>query len=335
MRILNVRLGWFVFVTGPAVMLSMTSVGAEARTIKDLGTLGGSSSFARGINDPGQIIGDSTTARGDTHAFIFSPWVGHLQDLGTLGGRFARAEGISNSGQVVGQTTTAADDVSGGAHAFLWVGGAMRALPSLSGALDSEASSVNDAGQVVGSSNSRPVIWQNGRVRALFGTDVNGFATGISSNGDIVGNVTDATGAFHGFLLRNGVATNLDTIVGPQTTAEAVTDSGNVVGGYFPANSDRPHGFLYNFFSNQVRDLGVLDGGYSFAHAVASGGLVAGEGGGNSTHAVLWDNNHVIHDLGALPGADFSAAFGVNNGGTVVGVSATAQLDDHAAAWLP
>jgi probable HAF family extracellular repeat protein len=316
-------------------MLSMTSVGAEARTIRDLGTLGGSSSFARGINDSGQIVGDSTTARGDTHAFIFSPWVGHLQDLGTLGGRFARAEGISNSGQVVGQTTTAADDVSGGAHAFLWMGGTMRALPSLSGALDSEASSVNDAGQVVGSSNSRPVIWQNGRVRALFGTDASGFATGISSSGDIVGNVTDASGAFHGFLLRNGVATNLDTIVGPQTSAEGVTDSGNVVGGYFPANSDRPHGFLYNFFSNQVRDLGVLDGGYSFAHAVASGGLVAGEGGGNSTHAVLWDNNHVIHDLGALPGADFSAAFGVNNGGTVVGVSATAQFDDHAVAWLP
>jgi probable HAF family extracellular repeat protein len=200
--------------------------------------------------------------------------------------------------------------------------------------LDGEATSVNDAGQVVGASDSRPVIWQNGRVRALFSPDVLGFATGISSSGAIVGNVTDASGAFHGFLLRNGVATNLDAIVGPQTTAEAVTDSGNVVGGYLPVSSDRPHGFVYNFFSNQVRDLGVL-GGYSFAHAVASGGLVAGEGGDNSTHAVLWDNNHVIHDLGTLRGADFSAAFGVNNGGTVVGVSATAQFEDHAVAWLP
>jgi probable HAF family extracellular repeat protein len=335
MRILNMRLGWFAFVMGPVVMLSVTSAGAQARTIKDLGTLGGTSSFARGINDSGQIIGDSTTARGDTHAFIFTPWVGRLQDLGTLGGHFARAEGISNNGQVVGQTTTAADDLTGGAQAFLWVGGTMRALPPLAGALDSEATSVNDAGQAVGASDSRPVIWQNGRVRALFGPDVSGFATGISSSGDIVGNVSDASGNFHAFLLRNGVATNLDNIVGPQTTAEGVTDSGNVVGGYFPANSDRPHGFLYNFFSNQVRDLGVLDGGYSFAHAVASGGLVAGEGGGNSTHAVLWDYNHVIHDLGALPGADFSAAFGVNNAGTVVGVSATAQFDDHAVVWLP
>jgi probable HAF family extracellular repeat protein len=335
MRICNVRLSWFAFVTGLAVMLSMISVGAQASTIKDLGTLGGSSSFARGINDSGQIIGDSTTARGDTHAFIFSPWVGRLQDLGTLGGHFARAEGISNSGLVVGQTTTAADDVTGGAQAFLWAGGTMRALPSLAGALDSEATSVNDAGQVVGASDSRPVIWQNGRVRALFGTDVIGFATGVSGNGDIVGNVSDATGNFHGFLLRNGVVTNLDNVVGPQTSAEGVTDNGNVVGGYFPANSDRPHGFVYNFFSHQVRDLGVLAGGYSFAHAVASRGLVAGEGGGNSTHAVLWDDIHVIHDLGALPGADFSAAFGVNNAGTVVGVSETAQFDEHAVAWLP
>jgi probable HAF family extracellular repeat protein len=335
MRVRNVRVSWLAFVVGSSVMLSMVSARAEARTVKDLGTLGGSSSFARGINDSGQIIGDSTTAAGDTHGFIFSPWVGHLQDLGTLGGHFARGEGISNSGMVVGQSTTAADDIDGGAQAFLWVGGTMRALPSLPGALDSEATAVNDAGQVVGASDSRPVIWQNGRVRALFGTDVIGFATGVSGNGDIVGNVSDATGSFHGFLLRNGVATNLDTIVGPQTSAEAVTDNGNVVGGYFPANSDRPHGFVYNFFSNQVRDLGVLGGGYSFAHAVASRGLVAGEGGGNNTHAVLWDDNHVIHDLGALPGADFSAAFGVNNGGTVVGVSTNAQFDEHAVAWLP
>ena len=65
MRIFNVRSGWFAFVMGPAVMLSMMSAGAQARTVKDLGTLGGSSSFARGINDSGQIVGDSTTARGD------------------------------------------------------------------------------------------------------------------------------------------------------------------------------------------------------------------------------------------------------------------------------
>jgi probable HAF family extracellular repeat protein len=322
------------FVTGLALALGIGEGLAEARSIKDLGTLGGANSIARAVNQSGQIVGESDTAGGLTHAFIFTPWVGRLQDLGTLGGRFSFAGGLNSRGQVVGASSTVADDVNGFSRAVIWDQGRIRALPPSPSAFQSDSAlAINDNGVIVGASNDGPVIWQtNGTVRHLFATG-NGFASGINNSNVIVGNVSD-TGNFHGFMIRNGVAINLDNIVGPESSADAVTDSGNVAGSYFPVGSDRPHGFLYNYFTNRVTDLGVLQA-FSLAHAVSQSGLVAGEGGDQGSQAVFWDNNHVIHALGFLPGGTFSAAFGINDGGTAIGFSGTAQFNQHAVAWLP
>jgi probable HAF family extracellular repeat protein len=333
MTIESMRVRGLSFVMGLAVVVCGARL-AEARSIRDLGTLGGANSIARAINQSGQIVGEAETAAGLTHAFIFTPWVGRMQDLGTLGGRFSFAGGLNSRGQVVGASTTVADDASGGVHAVIWDQGRIRALPPSPSAFQSDnALAINDNGVIVGGSNDGPVIWQNGTVRHLFATG-NGFASGINNSNVIVGNVSD-TGNFHGFIIRNGVATNLDNVVGPQSSADAVTDSGNVVGGYFPVGSERPHGFLYNYFSGRVIDLGVFQGGFSLAHGVSPSGLVAGDGGNQSTQAVFWDNNHVLRALGFLPGGTFSSAFGINDGGTAVGLSGTAQFNNHAVAWLP
>ena len=50
----------------------------------DLGTLGGTYSWAFDINDRGQVVGYSGTAAGDQHAFLYGD--GAMTDLGTLGG---------------------------------------------------------------------------------------------------------------------------------------------------------------------------------------------------------------------------------------------------------
>jgi uncharacterized repeat protein (TIGR01451 family) len=91
----------------------------------DLGTLGGTNSYALSINSSGQVVGQSQNANGETHAFVST--LGELKDLGTLGGTFSAGWGINDSGDVVGTST-----LEGGySHAFLYRSGAMTDLNSL------------------------------------------------------------------------------------------------------------------------------------------------------------------------------------------------------------
>jgi uncharacterized repeat protein (TIGR01451 family) len=92
-----------------AVMYGPTS-------LTDLGTLGGSNSYAFAINSAGQIAGQSDTTNGETHAFFYSYTDGGMVDLGTLGGRASSGWGLNDAGDVVGWST-----VKGGySHAFLY-----------------------------------------------------------------------------------------------------------------------------------------------------------------------------------------------------------------------
>jgi len=51
----------------------------------DLGTLGGSASWANSISDAGQIVGESYKSRGSWHATLFDPTgAGNNIDLNTL-----------------------------------------------------------------------------------------------------------------------------------------------------------------------------------------------------------------------------------------------------------
>lgn len=115
----------------------------------DLGTLGGSESYASGINSAGAVVGWARAADGVQHAFVWRN--GRMTDL-TPRGLAAEAKGINDAGAVVGWASKG----EGQARAVIWEGGQIRyldeMLPLFSGWRRlSEAKAVNNRGQIIGS----------------------------------------------------------------------------------------------------------------------------------------------------------------------------------------
>lgn len=114
----------------------------------DLGTLGGSASFARDINERGEIVGFAYTAN-DLNSYAVRWKNGQIESLGALG-HWSEARAINNRGDVVG--------ISGSPDSYpravLWRDGAVRRLdeliPAGSGWWLYVANDVNDSGEIVG-----------------------------------------------------------------------------------------------------------------------------------------------------------------------------------------
>jgi probable HAF family extracellular repeat protein len=145
---------------------------------------------ANAINNHGQIVGFAYVD--DTyHAVLWQN--GKPRDLGTLGGRYSSAEDINDRGQIVGWSLTKGDDFRS-QHAFLWEDGKMRDLGTIPGPHpDSEATAINERGQIVGRTNSqsgrsRAWLWQGGKMHdlgVLAGNDSG--ASAINEHGQVVG----------------------------------------------------------------------------------------------------------------------------------------------------
>lgn len=121
--------------------------------MRNLGTLGGTTSTARAINAQGQIVGDaSTTQFRYNHAFLYSR--GTLHDLGVMkDGEASVALDINDHGQVVGIVSGSTGSTSWD-RGFLYQNGSMRSLTSLLASSDgwsiAAGSGINERGQIAG-----------------------------------------------------------------------------------------------------------------------------------------------------------------------------------------
>jgi probable HAF family extracellular repeat protein len=253
--------------------------------IIDLGTLGGTESWAFGMNNRDQVVGLAETAIPDptsmmgsgmqARAFLWQN--GQMQDLGTLGGPDSFAWWINDRGQVAGVSYTDAkkNPVTGQptTHPFLWQGGKMRDLGTLGGSVGTfgGVNALNNHGEVVGASNlkgdkkTHPFLWDGQSLKDLgtFGGD-NGFANALNETGEVVGNANlpiacpgcGEPQVYRGFLWKNGELTDVGVVPGDRCSiAWGINARGQVVGA-----SGHCHGGVHAFLwqNGSIVDLNTL-----------------------------------------------------------------------------
>jgi probable HAF family extracellular repeat protein len=234
----------------------------------DLGTLGGRDSFANDINDSGHVVGRATDAGGFHRAFLWQNGV--MGELGTFpgGDDFCKASGLASCGEATGinasgQVAGSAMTASGNFHAFRWENGVITDLGTLPGHRGSGATSINNSGQVVGSSGGRAFLWEDGRMTdlgTLPGHQGSG-ATSINDSGQVVGISGTASGELRAFLWQNGRMTDLGTPPGAvNAIAYDINASGQVVGIAATAEETPPAslGFAVLWSNGVIRNLNDL-----------------------------------------------------------------------------
>ncbi|MHB1215643.1 MAG: DUF3466 family protein [Thiobacillus sp.] len=254
--------------------------------ITDLGTLGGSESYAKGLNDAGQVVGYSyLTDNRTVRAFQWSNGV--LAQSIPFTPSIATA--INNAGQVVGNAYTAS-----GRNAAIINGTEI--------AYSSKALAISNNGVAVGSYDpggraTHAALW---RV-----SNLNPFNTAPLDLGSLqqssVQYASQATG-----VNGNGVVVGWSEILASAyqvTTHAVVWENGQI----------RDLGVLAD------SSWGV---GFSKAMAINDHGQIVGisTAPGNINAAMLWQNGQML-DLGNLSGADWTQANDINNLGQVVGIS--------------
>jgi probable HAF family extracellular repeat protein len=321
--------------TEPEVTSTSATATIQRYAVRDLGTLGGSYSYAFGISAGGEVVGASATSPGPDHAFRWKN--GTMTDLGTLeGGETSAARGINQSGDVVGQSGTA----EGTAHAFRWRQGVMTDLGTLDGFGSSGANSVNGLGQVVGYSSSAATgenhafFWQNGVMTDL-GT-LGGpwsVAYDINDSRQVVGSSrvsAEDDMVIHAFLWQNGVMADLGTLGGRTSQAQGINADGDVVGW-----SETVDGVTHAVQWNQgvIMDLGPFDGSQGFVTAINVKNRKVGFLSGARSGPAIWEGRKglLLPTLGGVAGS----ADDINDAGLVAGSSGTSTGDVHAALWVP
>src|SRR5918994_1792442 len=254
--------------------------------MQDLGTLGGSSSYATGINDSGKVVGYSYTSAGEPHGFLYDRTNG-MKDLNDLisansGETIYEATAINSDGKIAATGFKPFDmdpnfcgqeNYSWGMHFAAVLTPATTATPTTYGVQElgtlgadySHATSINDSGQVVGTS-----------FRSSF--------AGSCSNDCLRAFLYDASAT-------SPKMQDLGTL-GGDSRAWGISNSGQVVGSSYVSGSG-DHGFLKESGQPMI-DLNTLlpaDSGWTIhdARAINTDGKIAATGhkDGVGTHALL------------------------------------------------
>lgn len=304
----------------------------------DLGTFGGTTSYAMDINNAGQVVGLARVPSGDFHAFIWDASTG-MQDLGTFGGRHSAAYAINENGVVVGEATNS----SGDARAFTWTSASgMQDLGTLTQGQYSRAYGINDQGAVVGASVVGPgccvehaFVWTpEGGMQDLgtLGGDYS-QAWAVNNAGTVIGLIMSAErpSVPTSFIWNSTMGmVDLGSLGWPGVWATAINQAGYVTGQAYVAPNGPAVAFLKAPDAQMQPVLGINTAGRGLNSQLQ----IVGESwrppqGG--MHAYLLDPE--VGEVWLPEAGVDSQAYAINDTGTVVGWISFPDGSQHAAVW--
>jgi len=277
----------FVDPDGDGISAQRAFFWSKTGGIVDLGTLGGRWAVPNAINDAGTVIGVSETAAGNQSAFGWNATIG-MYALGTAQGTDSYAAAINASGQSVGTNWTG----YGLSTAILWnAGGGGNGLGALSGATNSEAFAISDAGYIMGRSTWLDSNYNTVQIRPFLYTEPTGMI-------------------------------DIGTLGGISADVRAMNRHGRVIGISLTASnkSEDVQSFTFALGSGLIA---LTLGGRSFPNDVSSLGQVVGWSAtaGGATHGFSWTQAGGIVDVGTFGGSS-SIAYGATNTGQAIGRAA-------------
>jgi probable HAF family extracellular repeat protein len=330
---------------------------ATTHRIHDLGTLGGSTSFALDVNNHRQVTGNAQEAASEPsprlNAFLWKSPAGPMTNLDVLPGsnNFSRGYAINDQGVVVGES----DNNSSRAFRYDSDNG-MTGLIRLAGDNDrGVAHDINNAGDIVGvSSNgsaSRPTKWIAGvpnDLGTIAGTaTATGRAWAINQNGTAAGLSTNVAGTSQATLWNGGSITNLMSLgdgtrfsqafgLNDQLMVVGSSQIDQTVGELIGTTSTTSITRAFAWQSGVISELapfnlytlannGPTTNYHSVAMDVNNAGLVVGNSqriAGSAAVATLWRDGIPVDLNSLLPagsGWNLLSAEGINERGDIVG----------------